>query len=79
MSLKAEDPALSDPSLLRKLRSNREVGLSRLEEVITKYAVRQDDTEEHERLKRLEKDSKDKEVNKAARSWDKTVNVKYSC
>uniref|UniRef100_A0A4W6D4H8 Death domain-associated protein 6 n=1 Tax=Lates calcarifer TaxID=8187 RepID=A0A4W6D4H8_LATCA len=30
----ASDPALSDPSLLRKLRSNREVALSHLEEVI---------------------------------------------
>lgn len=56
------DPALSDPSLLRKLQSNREVALSRLEEVITKYAIKQEDTEEQERSKRLEKDSKEKEV-----------------
>ena len=56
------DPALSDPSLLRKLQSNREVALSQLEEVITKYAVKQEDIEEHERRKRLEKDGKEKEV-----------------
>lgn len=59
---KAKDPALSDPALQRKLRSNREVALSRLEEVITKYAVKQEDTEEQERTKRQEKDSKGKEV-----------------
>ena len=58
----ATDPALSDPSLQRRLRSNREVALSRLEEVITKYAVKQEDTEEQERNKRLKKDSKEKEV-----------------
>lgn len=58
----ATDPALMDNSLLRKLRSNRELGLSRLEEVITKYAVRQEDTEEQERTKRLGKNSKEKEV-----------------
>ncbi|XP_074468944.1 death domain-associated protein 6 [Sebastes fasciatus] len=61
----ATDPALKDPSLLRKLRSNREVALSRLDEVITKYAVKQEDTEEVERAKRLEKDSKEKEVQKS--------------
>lgn len=59
---KAADPALSDPALLRKLRSNREVALSRLEEVVTKYAVQQEDTEELDRQKRLEKGSKEKEV-----------------
>ncbi|XP_027892558.1 death domain-associated protein 6 isoform X2 [Xiphophorus couchianus] len=36
------DPALMDPALLKKLRSNRVVALSRLEEVIDKYAVEQD-------------------------------------
>ncbi|XP_045913758.1 death domain-associated protein 6 [Micropterus dolomieu] len=61
----AKDPALSDPALQRKLRSNREVSLSRLEEVITKYAVKQEDTEEQERTKRQEKDSKGKEVQKS--------------
>lgn len=57
----AIDPALSDASLLRKLRSNREVALSRLEEVITKYTVKQEDTEEEERNKRLRKDKKETE------------------
>ena len=47
---------------MRKLRSNREVALTHLEEVITKYAVQQDDTEEQERRKRLDKNGKDKEV-----------------
>ncbi|KAI3357072.1 hypothetical protein L3Q82_015448, partial [Scortum barcoo] len=61
----ASDPALSDPSLRQRLRSNREVALSRLEEVITKFAKRQDDTEEQERIKRLEKDGKEKEEHKA--------------
>ncbi|XP_054462461.1 death domain-associated protein 6 [Anoplopoma fimbria] len=61
----ATDPALADPSLLRKLRTNREVALSRLEEVITKYAIKQEDTEEQERAKRLEKDSKEKEAHKS--------------
>ncbi|XP_058475841.1 death domain-associated protein 6 [Solea solea] len=50
------DPALRDPTLHRKLRSNREVALSRLEEVITKYAFKQDDAEEEERGKRQEKE-----------------------
>lgn len=58
----ASDPALLDSSLQRKLRSNREMALSRLEEVITKYAVKQEDTEEQERNKRLEKDGKSKDV-----------------
>ncbi|CAI5691561.1 unnamed protein product [Oreochromis niloticus] len=57
----ATDPALKDPSLLKKLRSNREVALTSLEEVIKKYAVKQDDTEEEERNKRQQKDRKDKE------------------
>uniref|UniRef100_A0A3Q3WK02 Death domain-associated protein 6 n=1 Tax=Mola mola TaxID=94237 RepID=A0A3Q3WK02_MOLML len=61
----ATDPALSEPSLLRKLRTNREVALSRLEEVISKYAIKQEDTEEQERTKRLEKISKEKEVKSA--------------
>ncbi|KAM9385482.1 death domain-associated protein 6 isoform 1-T2 [Pholidichthys leucotaenia] len=60
----ATDPALLDPTLLRKLRSNREVALSRLDEVITKYAVKQDDTEEQERQKRQQKNKEkgEKEV-----------------
>ncbi|XP_035006783.1 death domain-associated protein 6 [Hippoglossus stenolepis] len=52
----ALDPALSNPSLQKKLRSNREVALSSLDEVITKYAVKQDDTEEQERNRRQEKE-----------------------
>ncbi|KAK0140367.1 Death domain-associated protein 6 [Merluccius polli] len=50
------DPALADPSLLRKLRTNREVALTNLEEVISKYSGRQEDTEEQERSKRLDKE-----------------------
>ncbi|XP_076610596.1 death domain-associated protein 6 [Chaetodon auriga] len=67
----ATDPALSDQSLLRKLRSNREVALSHLEEVINKYAVKQEDTEEQERTKRLERNSKDKEGHKSESGEDK--------
>uniref|UniRef100_A0A671TGG3 Death domain-associated protein 6 n=1 Tax=Sparus aurata TaxID=8175 RepID=A0A671TGG3_SPAAU len=71
----AIDPALVDNSLLRKLRSNRELGLSRLEEVITKYAVRQEDTEEQERAKRLGKSSKEKEGHKSEKEEEnKEVN-----
>ncbi|XP_020516955.1 death domain-associated protein 6 [Labrus bergylta] len=67
----ATDPALSDPTLLRKLRSNREVALTRLEEVITKYAVKQEDTEEQERIRRQEKDRKDKEGHKSEKEEEK--------
>nr|XP_046274680.1 death domain-associated protein 6 isoform X2 [Scatophagus argus] len=62
---RAADPALKDASLLRKLQSNRKVALSHLEEVITKYAVKQEDTEEQERTKRLKKNSKEKEGHKS--------------
>ncbi|XP_060760796.1 death domain-associated protein 6 isoform X2 [Neoarius graeffei] len=55
------DPALTDPLLAQKLRANREVALSSLEEVINKYANKQDDTEEEERRKRLEKEKQKKE------------------
>lgn len=51
----ATDPALQDTGLLKKLRTNREVAMSSLEQVISKYALQQDDTEEEERRKRLEK------------------------
>ncbi|KAK2830757.1 hypothetical protein Q5P01_018688 [Channa striata] len=69
------DPAQSDPSLEKKLQSNREVALSRLEEVITKYAKKQDDLEEQERSKRLEKNSKEKEDNKSEKGEEtKKVN-----
>lgn len=76
----ATDPALSDPSLQRKLRSNREVALSRLEEVITKFSVKQEDTEEKERSRRLEKEGNksekgegNKEVNGVAKGEEETV------
>ncbi|XP_026156343.1 death domain-associated protein 6 [Mastacembelus armatus] len=59
----ATDPALVDTTLMRKLRSNREVALSRLDEVISKYAVKQEDMEEQERKKRRDKDSKEEERN----------------
>ncbi|XP_041759081.2 death domain-associated protein 6 isoform X2 [Coregonus clupeaformis] len=57
----ATDPALLDPTLARKLRSNREVALSSLEQVISKYALKQDDTEEEERSKRIERERQKKE------------------
>ncbi|XP_061109396.1 death domain-associated protein 6 isoform X3 [Conger conger] len=62
----AGDPALTDSALARKLRSNREVALNSLEEVIGKYALKQDDTEEEERRKRLERDRTKKEKALAA-------------
>ncbi|KAL6082387.1 hypothetical protein STEG23_021542 [Scotinomys teguina] len=46
------DPALSDPTLARRLRENRTLAMSRLDEVISKYAVMQDRSEEGERQKR---------------------------
>ncbi|XP_044540646.1 death domain-associated protein 6 [Gracilinanus agilis] len=46
------DPALSDPVLARRLRENRSLALSRLDEVITKYAMMQDESEEGERERR---------------------------
>ncbi|XP_047460251.1 death domain-associated protein 6 [Mugil cephalus] len=70
----AADPALVDVTLLKKLRSNREVAVTRLEEVITKYAVKQEDTEERERSKRIEKDNKDKEGHKSEKE-DETKEV----
>ncbi|KAK5612500.1 hypothetical protein CRENBAI_012916 [Crenichthys baileyi] len=64
----ATDPALADPTLMRRLRSNREVALSRLEEVITKYAVKQDDTEEQERLRRMDKDKENQKSEEEAKT-----------
>ncbi|KAG7219325.1 hypothetical protein INR49_003443 [Caranx melampygus] len=61
----AADPALSDSSLQKKLRVNREVAVTRLEEVISKFATKQEDTEEEERNRRLKKDGKKKEGNKS--------------
>lgn len=46
------DPALSDPTLARRLRENRTLAMNRLDEVISKYAVMQDRSEEDERQKR---------------------------
>ncbi|XP_006860423.1 PREDICTED: death domain-associated protein 6 [Chrysochloris asiatica] len=46
------DPALSDPTLARRLRENRSLAMSRLDEVISKYAVMQDKSEEDERQRR---------------------------
>lgn len=60
--LLALDPALADPMLAQKLRSNRELALSSIEEVISKYANIQDDAEEEERRKRLGKEKQKKEV-----------------
>ncbi|XP_069491317.1 death domain-associated protein 6 [Ambystoma mexicanum] len=40
------DPALMDPVLARRLRDNRSVALSHLDEVVKKYAVMQDDGED---------------------------------
>ncbi|KAG7500483.1 death domain-associated protein 6-like [Solea senegalensis] len=57
----ASDPALLDPSLKRKLQLNREVAISQLEVVFSKYAVKQDDIEEQERNNHLKiKDNKSK-------------------
>ncbi|XP_026872067.2 death domain-associated protein 6 isoform X1 [Electrophorus electricus] len=55
------DPALSDSVLAQKLRYNRELALTNLEEVISSYANKQDDTEEEERKKRQEKGRQKKE------------------
>lgn len=57
------DPALDDPSLLRKLRTNRELAMNRLDEVISKYSTKQEDTEEQERQKRSDRDKANKEGN----------------
>lgn len=46
------DPALSDPGLARRLRENRSLAMSRLDEVISKYARMQDQSEEGERQRR---------------------------
>ncbi|XP_059365024.1 death domain-associated protein 6 isoform X2 [Carassius carassius] len=56
------DPALADPALNRKLRSNRDVALSSLEEVITKYANKQEDMQEEEVRKKQERDRQKKEA-----------------
>lgn len=58
----ASDPALTDTQLTQKLLSNREIALHSLDEVISKYANKQDDVEEEERRKRLEKEKQKKQV-----------------
>lgn len=58
----ALDPALTDLALHRKLRSNRDVALSNLEEVITKYANKQEDMQVEEVRKKQERDRQKKEV-----------------
>ncbi|XP_029919934.1 death domain-associated protein 6-like [Myripristis murdjan] len=68
----ASDPALTDATLLRKLRDNRETALSNLEEVITRYAVRQDDIEEQERNRRLERDRLERESHVSEEGEERT-------
>ncbi|KAM4696549.1 death domain-associated protein 6 [Rhinophrynus dorsalis] len=46
------DPAHQDPLLARRLRENRNVAISHLDDVIKKYAEMQDDGEEEERKKK---------------------------
>uniref|UniRef100_A0A3Q2YJF1 Death domain-associated protein 6 n=1 Tax=Hippocampus comes TaxID=109280 RepID=A0A3Q2YJF1_HIPCM len=46
------DPALKDPTLLRKLENNRELGLNRLEDVINKYAIQQDNADKKDKARR---------------------------
>ncbi|XP_062457033.1 death domain-associated protein 6 [Rhea pennata] len=43
------DPALLDPELAKRLRKNRAVALTRLDDVISRYAQLQDESEEEER------------------------------
>ncbi|NXD88959.1 DAXX protein, partial [Halcyon senegalensis] len=43
------DPALVDPELAKRLRKNRTVALTRLDDVISRYAQLQDESEEEER------------------------------
>ncbi|RXN25027.1 death domain-associated 6-like isoform X3 [Labeo rohita] len=56
------DPALTDPGLHRKLRSNRDLALSSLEEVINKYANKQEDMEVEDVRKKQERDRQKKEA-----------------
>lgn len=58
----ASDPAIADSELAKKLANNRELALSSLEKVISKYANQQDDMLEEERRKRLEKEKQKKEM-----------------
>lgn len=70
----ATDPALGNPALLKKLRSNREVALSRLDDVITKYSSKQEDTEEQERIKRSERDKSNREGNTSKNNQEAETN-----
>ncbi|XP_067281071.1 death domain-associated protein 6 isoform X2 [Pseudorasbora parva] len=56
------DPALTDPTLHRKLRSNRDMALSSLEDVINKYANKQEDMEVEEMRKKQERERLKKEA-----------------
>ncbi|NXJ86889.1 DAXX protein, partial [Trogon melanurus] len=46
------DPALVDPDLAKRLRKNRMVALTRLDDVISRYAQLQDESEEEERARK---------------------------
>ncbi|KAJ8379225.1 hypothetical protein SKAU_G00000030 [Synaphobranchus kaupii] len=72
----ASDPALSDSALSRKLRSNRELALTSLDEVISKYSLKQDDTEDEERKKRLERDKMKKEAIAAEKEEEEKIQPK---
>ncbi|XP_051526605.1 death domain-associated protein 6-like isoform X2 [Myxocyprinus asiaticus] len=56
------DPALTDPALHRKLRSNRDVAISSLENIINKFAIKQEDIEVEEMRKKQERDRQKKEA-----------------
>ncbi|XP_024077469.1 death domain-associated protein 6 isoform X1 [Terrapene carolina triunguis] len=46
------DPARRDSALARRLRENREVALTRLDSVVSRYAQLQDESEEEERVRK---------------------------
>ncbi|XP_051949054.1 death domain-associated protein 6-like isoform X2 [Xyrauchen texanus] len=56
------DPALTDTALHRKLRSNRDMAISSLENVINKFAIKQEDIEVEEIRKKQERDRQKKEA-----------------
>ncbi|XP_037119802.1 death domain-associated protein 6 isoform X2 [Syngnathus acus] len=55
------DPALKDSSLHRRLRDNHELGLTRLEDVINKYSVLQDNTDKKDREQNGEEEEEEDE------------------
>ncbi|XP_077446444.1 death domain-associated protein 6 isoform X2 [Stigmatopora argus] len=55
------DPALKNPTLLRKLKENRDLGASRLEDVLNKYANQQEDVDHKDRSKRQGKEGEEEE------------------